>query len=80
MVLGQLSLNPSSKHNTNPNTNPNQEPIYSGAIVWTPSVLINQGELFILHLKYIMLYVVYAAYAVYCAVVQYYSVLLLSHE
>ena len=80
MVLGQFPPNPSSKHNTNPNPNANREPIYSGAIVWTPSVLINQGELFISHLKHIMLYAVYAAYAVYCAIIQYYSVLLLSHK
>ena len=37
MVLGQLPLNPSSK----PDPNPNWEPMCLGAIVWTPSVLIN---------------------------------------
>ena len=41
MVLGQLPLNPSSKPDPNPNPNPNWEPMCLGAIVWTPSVLIN---------------------------------------
>ena len=71
-LYGQLPPNLSSKPNPNPNLNPNpyQEPVYSGAIVWTPSVLRNKGKLFISHLQYIMLYLL-------C---YYYSVLLLSHE